>query len=252
MEYVERRYRSRMGRDAVTFTVSHRESDLWVAVDRGDAAAMAARTRRFLGELRRQLDDYLARDPAYRRALNPCLPLPDAPPPLPEMAAAAATAGIGPMSAVAGAVARETGRMLRREFDVGEVVVENGGDIYADVRRPLDVALFAGTSPLSERVGLHLPAGTHPLGICTSSGTVGPSLSFGRADAVMIVCRDVLLADSFATAYANRIRSEADVGPVVGRACAEPDILGAMAVLGERLAVGGRYELRLFDATQIF
>ena len=59
MEYVERRYRSRMGRDAVTFTVSHRESDLWVAVDRGDAAAMAARTRRFLGELRRQLDDYL-------------------------------------------------------------------------------------------------------------------------------------------------------------------------------------------------
>lgn len=106
--------------------------------------------------------------------------------------------------------------MLRREYGVGEVVVENGGDIYADVRRPLDVALFAGTSPLSERVGLHLPAGTHPLGICTSSGTVGPSLSFGRADAVMIVCRDVLLADSFATAYANRIRSEADVGPSSG------------------------------------
>lgn len=248
MEYVERRYRSRMERDAVTFTVSHRESDLWIAVDRGDAAAMAARTELFLCALRRRIDDYLSRDPAYRNALAPYLPHPDAPPPLHEMAAAAAAAGIGPMSAVAGAFARETGRMLRREFGVGEVVVENGGDIYADVRRPLDAALFAGESPLSERVGLHLPESTTPLGICTSSGTVGPSLSFGRADAVMIVCRDVLLADSYATAFANRIRSEADVGPVVEHACAVPDILGAMAVMGERLAVGGRFELRLFDA----
>ncbi|MFQ9759534.1 MAG: hypothetical protein ACLRZL_01770 [Alistipes communis] len=147
MEYVERRYRSRMGRDAVVFTVSHRESDLWVAVDRGDAAVMAARTEHFLHELRVRLDRYLDCDPAYLRALVPCLPRPDAPPLLHEMAVAAATAGIGPMSAVAGAFARETGRMLRREFGVGEVVVENGGDIYADVHRPLDVALFAGESP---------------------------------------------------------------------------------------------------------
>ena len=151
------------------------------------------------------------------------------------------------MSAVAGAVARETGRMLRREFGVGEVLVENGGDIYADVHRPLDVALFAGTSPLSERVGLHIPLQNAPLGICTSSGTVGPSLSFGRADALMIVCRDVLLADSYATAFANRIRTEEEVGTVVEQACAAPEILGAMAVKGERLAVGGAFELRLFD-----
>ena len=217
MEYVERRYRSRMGRDAVVFTVSHRESDLWVAVDRGDAAVMAARTERFLHELRVRLDRYLDCDPAYLRALVPCLPRPDAPPLLHEMAVAAATAGIGPMSAVAGAFARETGRMLRREFGVGEVVVENGGDIYADVHRPLDVALFAGESPLSERVGLHIPGGAFPLGICTSSGTVGPSLSFGRADAVMIVCRDVLLADSYATAALRRIRASSSSGPAACR-----------------------------------
>ena len=223
-----------MGRDAVVFTVSHRESDLWVAVDRGDAAVMAARTEHFLHELRVRLDRYLDCDPAYLRALVPCLPRPDAPPLLHEMAVAAATAGIGPMSAVA------------------EVVVENGGDIYADVHRPLDVALFAGESPLSERVGLHIPGGAFPLGICTSSGTVGPSLSFGRADAVMIVCRDVLLADSYATAWANRVRTEEDTGSVVERACRVPEILGAMAVKGERLAVGGTFELRLFGEARDF
>ena len=95
-----------MGRDAVVFTVSHRESDLWIAVDRGDAAVMAARTEHFLHELRGRLDRYLDRDPAYLRALVPCLQRPDAPPLLHEMAVAAATAGIGPMSAVAGAFAR--------------------------------------------------------------------------------------------------------------------------------------------------
>ena len=141
---------------------------------------------------------------------------------------------------------------MRREFGVGEVVVENGGDIYADVHRPLDVALFAGESPLSERVGLHIPGGAFPLGICTSSGTVGPSLSFGRADAVMIVCRDVLLADSYATAWANRVRTEEDTGSVVERACRVPEILGAMAVKGERLAVGGTFELRLFGEARDF
>lgn len=249
MEYVDRRYRTRMGRGAVVFTVSHRQSDLWIAVDKGSPDKMAARTERFLARLRKQLDDYLGRDPDYLHALTPYLPQSDAPPLLHEMAVAAATAGIGPMSAVAGAFARETGRMLRREFGVGEVLVENGGDIYADVRRPLDVALFAGESPLSERIGLHIPPQHAPLGICTSSGTVGPSLSFGRADAVMIVCRDALLADSYATALANCIRTEADVGAVVEQACGLAGILGAMAVKAERLAVGGQFELRLFERT---
>ena len=55
----------------------------------------------------------------------------------------------------------------------------------------------------------------------------------------MIVCRDVLLADSYATAWANRVRTEEDTGSVVERACRVPEILGAMAVKGERLAVGG-------------
>lgn len=156
------------------------------------------------------------------------------------------------MSAVAGAFARETGRMLRREFGVGEVVVENGGDIYADVHRPLDVALFAGESPLSERVGLHIPGGAFPLGICTSSGTVGPSLSFGRADAVMIVCCDVRSPTAMPrrgpTASApRRIRA-----PSSSRACRVPEILGAMAVKGERLAVGGTFELRLFGEARDF
>lgn len=245
MEYVERRYRSRMGRDAVVFTVSHRESDLWIAVDRGDAAVMAARTEHFLHELRVRLDRYLDCDPAYLRALVPCLPRPDAPPLLHEMAVAAATAGIGPMSAVAGAFARETGRMLRREFGVGEVVVENGGDIYADIVEGMDIPVFAGQSPLSEKVGIFIPEGGR-ISICTSSGTVGPSLSFGMADAVMIVCSDAALADSYATAFANKIHTKQDINNVIAEIRKIPAISGAICIKDDMFGICGEYGLKIW------
>jgi ApbE superfamily uncharacterized protein (UPF0280 family) len=110
----------------------------------------------------------------------------------------------------------------------------------------MDISVFAGQSPLSEKIGLHIPAADFPLGICTSSGTVGPSLSLGRADAVMIVCKDVLLADSYATAMANRIKTVDDLQPVIDSISEIPEILGAIAVKDDRMAITGRFELRLF------
>ena len=136
-------------------------------------------------------------------------------------------------------------KLLRREPQ-RFLIVENGGDIYAEANADMDIAVFAGQSPLSEKIGLHIPAADFPLGICTSSGTVGPSLSLGRADAVMIVCKDVMLADSYATAMANRIQSVNDLQPVIDRITNTPDILGAIAVKDDRMAICGQYELRLF------
>ncbi|MCQ2058178.1 MAG: UPF0280 family protein, partial [Bacteroidaceae bacterium] len=114
------------------------------------------------------------------------------------------------------------------------------------VSHDLDISVFAGQSPLSEKVGIHIPASAFPLGICTSSGTVGPSLSFGKADAMMVVCRDVLLADSFATAMANRIQTVSDLQPVIDMCSENSDILGALAVKDDRMAICGEFELRIF------
>jgi ApbE superfamily uncharacterized protein (UPF0280 family) len=138
-------------------------------------------------------------------------------------------------------VADEVGRALRRWSR--EVLVENGGDVYADVAEESVIGLFAGPSPLSGRVGLRLAPEDTPVGICTSSGTVGPSLSFGRADAATVVARDPALADAVATALGNRIRSSADLEPAVCWAMAVPGVLGAVAILGDRLAAMGAVEL---------
>ena len=244
MEYRERSYRSRFSNDERRwFCVKFLESDLWIGVDSGSyRASMEADTYAMLVDLRRQMDAYLLMDPQYKTALTPYDAGLEAPNILKEMSRVSHKTGIGPMSAVAGAVAKKVAEFLGTK----EVIVENGGDIYAQAASDMDISVFAGQSPLSEKIGLHIPAAEFPLGICTSSGTVGPSLSLGRADAVMIVCKDVLLADSYATAMANRIKTVNDLQSVIDRISDLPDILGAIAVKDDRMAITGRFELRLF------
>lgn len=244
MEYRERSYRSRFSDDERRwFCVKFLESDLWIGVDRGSyRASMEADAYAMLVDLRRQMDAYLLMDPAYKAALTPYDAGLEAPEILKEMSRVSHKTGIGPMSAVAGAVAKKVAEFL----GTNEVIVENGGDIYAQAASDMDISVFAGQSPLSEKIGLHIPAASFPLGICTSSGTVGPSLSLGRADAVMIVCKDVMLADSYATAMANRIKTVSDLQPVIDRISDIPEILGAIAVKDDRMAITGQYELRLF------
>ena len=248
MEYKERSYRSRFSNDERRwFCVKFLESDLWIGVDIGSySASIEADTYSMLVDLRRSMDAYLLMDPQYKAALTPYDAGLEAPNILKDMSCVSHKTGIGPMSAVAGAVALRVAEFLKSLFGVKEVIVENGGDIYAEAHSNMDIAVFAGQSPLSEKIGLHIPAADFPLGICTSSGTVGPSLSLGRADAVMIVCKDVLLADSYATAMANRIKTVNDLQPVIDRIQNIPYILGAIAVKDDRMAISGHYELRLF------
>ena len=248
MEYKERSYRSRFSNDERRwFCVKFLESDLWIGVSNDSySASMEADTYAMLVDLRRSMDAYLLMDPQYKAALTPYDAGLEAPSILKEMAKVSHKTGIGPMSAVAGAVAQHVAEFLKSQFGVKEVIVENGGDIYAEAHSDMDIAVFAGQSPLSEKIGLHIPAASFPLGVCTSSGTVGPSLSLGRADAVMIVCRDVLLADSYATAMANRIKTVYDLQTVIDRIQNIPDILGAIAVKDDRMAICGQFELRLF------
>ena len=248
MDYTERSYRSSFSDDGRRwFCVKFLESDLWIGVDSGSyRASMEDKVYAFLVDLRRQMDAYLLMDPQYKAALKPYDAGLEAPVILKEMSRISHKTGIGPMSAVAGAVALRVADFLKEKFGAEEVIVENGGDIYAKATSDMDISVFAGQSPLSEKVGLHIPAAAFPCGICTSSGTVGPSLSLGRADAMMIVCQDVLLADSYATAMANRIKTVNDLQPVIEQIQNIPEILGALAVKDDKLAVCGLYELRIF------
>ncbi len=248
MEYKDRTYRNQFSGSLKSFSVSYKETDLWIGTDNGSySCSMQQYVLDLVTQMRTEMDAYLQSDTQYRTSLVPYQPKNGAPAIFRFMSKASAKAGIGPMSAVAGAFDKLVADALCTRYGCTDIVVENGGDIYAKVSHDLDISVFAGQSPLSERVGIHIPAEAFPLGICTSSGTVGPSLSFGKADAMMVVCRDVLLADSYATAMANRIQTVDDLQPVIDLCSNNSDILGALAVKDDRMAICGDFELRIFE-----
>ncbi len=252
-DYRARGYRAGMGSRFSSFTVSYKETDLWIGVDppsfspdMEDFAATRAR------RLRLELEAYIARRPEFRSSLVPIYLDPEAPPIAAAMLEAGTKAGVGPMAAVAGAVSSFVGRAMAAEFRCRELIVENGGDLWLKFEDAIDASVFAGSSPLSDRVGLSIPREYSPLGLCTSSGTVGPSLSLGKADAAMIACRsrggapDAALADAWATRIGNAVAGEEDLERALDLAEGSPDILSVIVIKGDRMGIRGRLPLKLF------
>ena len=236
--YEPRTYRTRMARSGlVGFRVAVQETDLWVLAARD----FTREVRELVVQERQQLEAYIAGHPDFLTTLVPWPEDPFAPPVVREMIAAAAATGVGPMAAVAGALAARVGRHLAPLSP--EIIVENGGDIFLAISHPATVALYAGASPLSQRVGLRLDPASSPLGVCTSSGTVGHSLSFGQADAACVLAPNAALADAAATALGNRVRGPDAIAPALEWAAGLPEILGAVIIVGKKLGAWGRVEL---------
>lgn len=194
-------------------------------------------------QYRTQLENYLPRQPRFLEALTPLPDDPTAPPLVRAMLQAGLLTEVGPMAAVAGVIAEYVGRDLLKIPGCDEVVVENGGDIFLSRKRDCTIAIFAGASQLSNRVGLKLRADQMPCGVCTSSATVGHSLSLGRADAITVVAASAALADAAATAIGNLVKSKADLGKALELAAAIPGLTGVVIIIGEELGAWGDLQL---------
>jgi hypothetical protein len=193
-------------------------------------------------EGRRRIEDWAATRPEFLTSLKPLAYASPAPSPVREMLEAGRRAGVGPMAAVAGALADYVGQGLMPMSPQG-VVVENGGDIFLFSPKPMVVGLFAGRSKLSMQLGLSLAPDRTPWGVCTSSGTLGHSLSLGRADAATVVADTAALADAAATALGNRIHQAADLENALEWVMAIPGIRGALAFIEDNFGFLGDLEL---------
>jgi ApbE superfamily uncharacterized protein (UPF0280 family) len=242
-----RTYRSQFNTERFTgFIVKYLETDLWIGIDPASFKIEIkdlAETK--IKDLRNQLDNYIKTEPFFKKSLKPFQPAESAPLEAIEMAAAAELAGIGPMSTVAGLFAREVGEEIIQNFSVNELVIENGGDIYVLLKNEMVLSVFAGESILSERIGLVIPPEKKKLGICTSAGTVGPSLSYGKADAVVVVCEDALMADALATALGNKVKSPIDVEKVIKQSEKYPEILSLLIICEDKIGIWGEYDMRI-------
>lgn len=234
-----RSYRTRMNpRDLVRFDVAVKETDLAIFADRDfSREALAA-----VGRLRGDLEGYAERHEGFRQALSPLAPRRDAPEVVRRMCEAARLWNVGPMAAVAGAFAQMVGEDLLRYVD--EVIVENGGDIFVATQKTRNIAIFAGEhSPFEDKITVRVRPSAGIRGVCTSSGTVGPSLSFGSADAVTAFAQSAAQADAAATAIANRIGSPRDLATVVEAEKKRGALMALVVVIEDKMAVFGDIEL---------
>jgi uncharacterized protein len=184
------------------------------------------------------IQGFIARDPIFKDTLEPFDEPEDADPLIKKMCSAARRAGVGPMAAVAGAIAEEA---VRAMVDAGarQAVVDNGGDISMLLTEPMVVGIFAGESTVRD-LGLRFVPEGRICSVCSSSGTVGPSISFGIADTAVVLAQDATLADACATRLGNEVQSSDDDGLLF----ALEAILGIEGVDGALVIVGGKVALR--------
>jgi hypothetical protein len=220
-----------------SYRVRVESSDLYIRTQGDHAFAVQQQVI----ELRSELKEHILRQPVFASSLSPVRHLPGVPAIVNQMYRAAEKAGVGPMAAVAGAVAECVGGKLMEASE--EVIVENGGDIYLKLREPGLNTIFAGRSPFSGRIGIRIDPDQTPLGVCTSSGSLGHSFSQGQADAVTILSRHAWLADAVATGAGNLVCSGQDVERSLDYAMSIEGVLGAVVIIGDKLGARGEVEL---------
>jgi hypothetical protein len=237
MKYEERIYRSLINKDnLISYNVKIFESDLFISSDKN----LSEQTKKSLIIHRNSLERYIKTNPQFRTSL---VPLPEdnlAPPIVRDMIQKSKICGVGPMASVAGAVAEFVGNDL---FDSTEnLIIENGGDIFLKVKHQVTVGIYAGESALSYKLNIIVKPEETPLGICTSSATVGPSLSFGIADAVCVTSNSATLADAAASAIGNRVKNKKDIKPSLDYGIEIPGVLGIIIIVGNDMGAIGNVE----------
>jgi ApbE superfamily uncharacterized protein (UPF0280 family) len=236
--YEKRTYRNLVkSDDLIKFEVIVKETDLLVRAEKD----LSQETRESILKYRHQLETYIAMHPEFEKTLVPLKDDPYGPEIIREMIRTSQLAYVGPMAAVAGAMAESVSKDLLNFSK--EVIVENGGDIYLASSKERIVGIYAGHSPHSLKIGIIISPQETPLGICTSSGTVGHSLSFGRADAVCILSKSAALADAVATTVGNMIQDKKDIEFGLEKGKEIDGVIGMLIIAGEKMGAWGNIQL---------
>lgn len=199
--------------------------------------------KKFIVEKRQEIEGYIARDVDFKISFDPVAVKKGAPTIARDMADAAKLAGVGPMAAVAGAVSEHLVEAAKKK-GVNWIIAENGGDISLFGDREFTISIYAGKSPLSGRIGFSLnPAKLDPAtktyGVCTSSASVGPSISLGKSDAVTVFAPSAAVADAFATAIGNSV-DEVEDGLKFAKRFVGKEIDGVVIIKGDRIGTLGK------------
>jgi len=236
--YEPRTYRHWVkGSDLVSFDVVVAQTDLYIRSRHN----LRNKALKAVLKHRASLEAYIERHPLFLTTLTPYQAEAEAPAIVKEMARVSQLTGVGPMAAVAGAIAEAVGRDLLAFSP--EMIVENGGDIFLKTSRKRLVGIYAGQSSFTKKIALEIMPRETPLGIGSSSGTIGHSLSLGRADAVIAVSASAALADAAATALGNIVKAADDIPETIEGARSIEGLRGVVIIVGDKMGIWGKVKI---------
>ncbi len=223
--------------DLISFSASVKETDLYILAH----SNLTKKACKSIVKHRKSIERYIEIHPYFLTSLEPIQVEQNAPTIVRDMTIAAQVAGVGPMAAVAGAIAEAVGKDLLA--DSAEIIVENGGDIFLKSNKKRTVGIYAGPSTFTGKIALEIAPHETGLGICTSSKTVGHSLSFGNADAVIVISESTALADAAATAIGNRVKTAEDISIEINNSQKISGITGVVIIKGNNIGLWGDVKL---------
>jgi len=218
--------------DLVSYGIVQGESDLFIKTSR----PLVSKAYHLLTSYRRDIEAYGAAHPLFLKTHRPYADEGDLPDIVAAMIQASQLAHVGPMASVAGALAEFVGRGLAIHSE--DVIIENGGDDFIASKKPRIVGTFSGTSTFSQNVFISVPP-VRSLGICTSSGNIGHSFSYGRADAATVIAPSATLADAAATAVCNAVRTKDDIERGLAVARSIPGLTAAIVIAEDDMGIWG-------------
>ena len=235
--YEERFYRNKII-SKFKMEVSFKESDLLICSDKEIAKEKA---QNILVKYYEQIEGYAMKNPLFLTSLSPLEIDQTAPPIIKEMIESSKVTGIGPFSAVAGAVAQYVGGELLNHCR--ELIIENGGDIFLKINEDKIIGVYLGQEFKINNLNLKVKKRSQAFGVASSSSSLGHSLNFGKADLVSVVAKNIIIADGFATAISNRIKKLEDVDKILAEAKDKLPIEGLLVAFGEKIFLWGNLEV---------
>ncbi len=238
LNYTKRFYRLWQNpEDLVGFQVKYRETDLTIFAKKN----LKGISQRFLKECRKPIEKTIQEYPEFKDSLKP-LKIKSKYKIINKMIEISDEAGIGPMAGVAGAIAECVGKRLINYSE--EVIIENGGDIWIKSSKDRILMVYAGEhSPFKDKIKIKIRSKNTPCSICTSSKSIGHSLNFGQTDATVVIAKSAIVADIFATAISNTVKSKKDLEKSIEYCLTLDRLIGGLILIDDMAAAWGEIEL---------
>lgn len=221
-----------------TYQVVIEESDLFITSQVNLKSQILAR----LNKIRQDIKGYIFLHPEFATSLTPIKEDPEAPQIVINMIRAGQIMDVGPMAAVAGAISQDIADFAARSSP--DILVENGGDIFIHSTKDRVVGLLPHPDEPAV-IGIRIDKKSTPCAVCSSSATIGHSLSLGNGDLVVVKSKSGAVADAAATALCNIIKNRKSLVRInrIRNDLEKKGILGVLAQMGEELSVWGDMEL---------